>query len=422
MPRAARHQSIIMPKIILSYRRSDTDGIAGRIRDNLAVYYGNESVFIDVDNIPFGIDFREHIRKTFGDHDLMIAIIGQKWLGARKGGRTRIQDETDPVRVEVEMALQRGMPIIPVLVNGARMPKPEELPQSLNDFSFRNAAEVESGRDFRQHMDRLIRSIDRTLNLKPRAPTAATPARAWSIQTIALIAGVLIVVSIGGVIALEMLGNPSVRVPDQAAQPASKAAAAALPGEVVVEFSRANVDKQPVAARPYLHEFGISVEKQVPEGSEIVLVNNRGLYEGGGVRPTTSQIFLTQTSTNNVVASYTLVFDPPVDSLSFTRPALYADTKSGVTHPAWNATAFAANGAQLSSQSEGLIRSFGSVAALTYTLIAPGFDRISSVKFESDPRLNGKPFAGFSALLIERLALTRIAQKSSSYAAPASRQ
>ena len=105
-----------MPKLLISYRRSDTDAMAGRIRDNLAAYYGPHSVFIDVDNIPFGKDFREHIREAFGDHDLMVAVIGHKWFGARKGGRTRIQEETDPVRVEVEMALQRNMPIVPVLV------------------------------------------------------------------------------------------------------------------------------------------------------------------------------------------------------------------------------------------------------------------------------------------------------------------
>jgi hypothetical protein len=400
-----------MPKIILSYRRSDTDAIAGRIRDNLAVYYGNESVFIDVDNIPFGTDFRDHIRKTFGDHDLMIAIIGQKWLGARKGGRTRIQDETDPVRVEVEMALQRGMPIIPVLVNGAHMPKPEELPQPLKDFSFRNAAEVESGRDFRQHMDRLIRSIDKILQLKPRTAAASGTGWSWSTKMVALACAAIVVAAVG-IFAFENSTKFSGQGPAGTVQSAAKAAAPAIAtGEVVVEFSRANVDKQPVAARPYLHEFGIAVEDLVPAGSEIVLVNNRGLYEGGGVRPTTSQIFLTQTGTNNVVASYSLVFDPPVDSLSFTRPALYADTKSGVTHPAWNAVAYAAGGQQLSSQSEGLIRSFGTVAALTYTLIAPGFDRIAKVTFTSDPRLNGKPFAGFSTLLIERLTLTRLPKR-----------
>jgi TIR domain len=75
-----------MPKLIISYRRSDSDAMAGRIRDNLATYYGNESIFIDVDNISFGIDFREYIRKAFSDHDMTLAVVGQKWLGPRKGG------------------------------------------------------------------------------------------------------------------------------------------------------------------------------------------------------------------------------------------------------------------------------------------------------------------------------------------------
>ena len=160
-----------MPKIILSYRRSDSDAIAGRIRDNLALHYGNESVFIDVDNIPFGIDFREHIRKAFGEHDLMLAIVGNKWTGARKGGRTRIQEETDPVRVEVEMALERRMPLIPVLVEGARMPKAEESAGAAQGLFVSKRRGNRIGRDFRQHMDRLIRSIDKTLGLKPRSET-----------------------------------------------------------------------------------------------------------------------------------------------------------------------------------------------------------------------------------------------------------
>ena len=253
-------------------------------------------------------------------------------------------------------------------------------------------------------MDRLIRSIDKTLGLKPRSGLAAS-ARSRNAKVAAVIGATLAAIIVIGAIAIVLLRQPA-DVGGRVPQPAP-VATLAEPQETVVEFTRAHVEKEPVAARPYLHEFGISVENLVPAGSEIVLVNNRGLYEGGGVRPTMSQIFLTQTGTGNVVASYTLVFDPPVDSLRFTRPELYAATKSGVTHPAWSATAFSADGQQLSSQTEGLIRSFSTVPPVTYTLIAPGFERIARVKFESDPRLNGKPFAGFSTLLIERMALTR---------------
>jgi len=132
------------------------------------------------------------------------------------------------------------------------------------------------------------------------------------------------------------------------------------------------------------------------------------LYEGGGVLPSSSQIFLTQINTNNVPASYTLTFAKPVAHMSFTRPALYAATSSGVTHPAWKATALGANGEELASQSETLLRKMkdpgdDTVPARTYTLESVTFQGIASIRFDSDPRLNGKPFAGFSTLLIERL-------------------
>jgi TIR domain len=162
-----------MPKIIISYRRSDSDAIAGRIRDKLAGHYGESSVFMDIDNIPFGIDFRDHIRDALFENDMLIVVVGPRWVGQGKGGHLRIQEETDPVRIEVETALERGIPVIPVLVNNAAMPKPSELPDSLRNFAYRNAAEVDAGRDFHQHMDRLIRSMDKVLIGKGAVPPPA---------------------------------------------------------------------------------------------------------------------------------------------------------------------------------------------------------------------------------------------------------
>ena len=175
-----------MPKILISYRRSDTAGIAGRIFDRLVARFGHDSIFMDVDHIPFGIDFRDHIRETLLAGDMLLAIVGSRWLGPREGERARMHDENDPVRVEIETALQNGVTLIPVLVDGAPMPAPDELPRALERFSFLNAAPVDTGRDFHQHMDRLIRTIERILEAKaPKqgdriaAPTSAghvTPA------------------------------------------------------------------------------------------------------------------------------------------------------------------------------------------------------------------------------------------------------
>jgi len=106
-----------MPKVLLSYRRSDASAIAGRIFDRLVVYYGREAVFMDVDNIPIGTDFRKHIGGFLHQCDILLAIVGTKWLVADDSGAPRLLDTDDPVRNELKTALQIGVPIIPVLVD-----------------------------------------------------------------------------------------------------------------------------------------------------------------------------------------------------------------------------------------------------------------------------------------------------------------
>jgi hypothetical protein len=172
-----------MSKIVLSYRRSDSQAIAGRIADRLIAQFGDHSVFMDVDNIPFGIDFRQHIQSVLAQAEVLIAVVGPDWLGAGADGGSRIQAEDDPVRVEIETALRQDIMVIPVLVNGAGMPKAAALPDSLKNFAFLNAAPVDVGRDFRPHVDRLIKSIGEFLARKsggtvrtlPNQSTAAAP-------------------------------------------------------------------------------------------------------------------------------------------------------------------------------------------------------------------------------------------------------
>ena len=200
--------------------------------------------------------------------------------------------------------------------------------------------------------------------------------------------------------------TPTPVASNESAKPSSTPATAA--NEVLVEFPEVDTSTTPghvVAALPYLHRLGISVTDIQPATSEIVLVNNRGLYQGAAVVPTSSQNLLTQVNTGNVPASFTLKFAQPARSVSFTRPALYPATNSGITHPAWSVHALDAEGRELSSQSEGLTRSFSDVPAVQYVLRSPAFDAIAALRFDSDPRLNGVPFAGFSAILIERLTL-----------------
>src|ERR1700726_3586421 len=97
---------------------------------------------------------------------------------ASDGSADRIQEKTDPVRVEVETALRRRVPLIPVLIGSTKMPSSDLLPPSLKDFAFRNAVKVDTGQDFDYHMDRLIRSMDAILEQAPKtppSPVAKTP-------------------------------------------------------------------------------------------------------------------------------------------------------------------------------------------------------------------------------------------------------
>ncbi|MFI5453905.1 MAG: SUMF1/EgtB/PvdO family nonheme iron enzyme [Isosphaerales bacterium] len=162
-----------MSKIFLSYRRQDSIGVAGRIYDRLRAHFGGDAVFMDIDSIPFGEDFREHIDSAVGQCDVVLAVIGTKWAGGTDAHR-RLDDPRDFVRIELESALHRNLPVIPILVDRAPMPGEADLPPSLARLAFRNAIDVDQGRDFHHHVDRLIKGIE-FLFQKSSAETAKPP-------------------------------------------------------------------------------------------------------------------------------------------------------------------------------------------------------------------------------------------------------
>src|SRR5689334_2986636 len=135
--------------IFISYRRGDSEYIAGRIREHLVREFGGDSVFFDVDNIPLGIDFRQVVRGALSSCKVCLVIIGPRWIGSRdeSSGR-RIDSESDLVRIEVEAALEMGIPVVPLLVGHASIPRPNELPEALRPLAFRNGMQVRPDPDF----------------------------------------------------------------------------------------------------------------------------------------------------------------------------------------------------------------------------------------------------------------------------------
>jgi hypothetical protein len=174
-------------RIFISYRRDDSRGYAGRLQGDLSRRYSEEHVFRDVE-IPPGADFGEYITSLVDKCNVVLAIIGPGWLDARdREGERRIDKPDDWVRLEIERALARdGVEVIPVLVDGARLPPREELPEPLLALRRRNAFELSDRRwDYDvgvlgQHLDGLLRGTS-ALHARPVGPPltpAATPTAA----------------------------------------------------------------------------------------------------------------------------------------------------------------------------------------------------------------------------------------------------
>ena len=150
-------------RIFISYRREETAYPAGWLYDRLAGHFGGGQVFKDVDSIQLGDDFVEVITRAVGSCDVLLALIGDAWLSITDAhGRRRLDDLDDFVRLEIEAALSRGVRVIPVLVDGARMPHADELPDSLAALVRRQALELSPAR-FDFDTSRLLKVLDRTL-------------------------------------------------------------------------------------------------------------------------------------------------------------------------------------------------------------------------------------------------------------------
>jgi len=156
-----------MTGIFINYRREDSSAYAGRLYDLFVAHFGSGSVFMDIDAIGPGEDFREVIQQTCASCRVMLAVIGKSWATAcDKAGRIRLQNESDFVRLEIVSALIKGLRVIPVLVGGAEMPESSALPADIQSLVFRNAWEI-SDRRFRQDVQGLAEAVQKILEAEP---------------------------------------------------------------------------------------------------------------------------------------------------------------------------------------------------------------------------------------------------------------
>lgn len=216
--------------LFLSYRRDDSAPYAGRIHDRLVAHFGAESVFMDITAIDIGEDFEEAITRTVASCNVLIAVIGPRWLSNTNAtGQSRLHESGDFVGIEVATALQRGIRVIPALVGNAQMPSNSQLPENLQRLAMRQAIEISDSR-FHQDIDRLIAVLQkmRTAALAPPPaleeppPAVQRPQRVRPLFVVGAIAVVLLLI----LIALLMASHPEPTLPANASSTSATTATA----------------------------------------------------------------------------------------------------------------------------------------------------------------------------------------------------
>ncbi|MFI5044500.1 MAG: TIR domain-containing protein, partial [Acidimicrobiales bacterium] len=155
--------SSLAGRIFISYRREETGYAAGWLYDRLAARFGGGQVFKDVDSIQLGDDFVDVITSAVGSCDVLLALIGDRWSTVTdEDGKHRLDDPDDFVRLEIEAALTRDVRVIPILVDGARMPAATELPASLGTLVRRQSLDLDPT-SFEFDTNRLLKVLDSTL-------------------------------------------------------------------------------------------------------------------------------------------------------------------------------------------------------------------------------------------------------------------
>ena len=176
-----------MTKIFISYRRKDDPYAARGVNDALCKRFGKRNVYFDLEAIQAGLDFRKQIDDMVAKCDVMLVVIGDRWLKADESDRSRLENVNDLVGLEVSSALKRDIPVIPVLVGNAAIPSKDKIPDSIKSLVYRQAVEVRATANFNAQIENLVKNIE-----------AVAPDRRSGLRTGALgIAVVAFIVAIG---------------------------------------------------------------------------------------------------------------------------------------------------------------------------------------------------------------------------------
>jgi hypothetical protein len=282
-----------MPGVFISYRREDSSGYAGRLFDILCARIGRENIYMDLDMIRGGDNFVTVIEEKLALCDVLLALIGERWLTCTgANGSRRLDMADDFVRLEITKALERGVRVIPVLVSNATMPHQKDLPDDLRPFSLRQAMDLRDAH-FRADADRLIEVLHEKPSITNRLQRLKTNRFAQAALSVLLVAAVA-----GGILLIHQAKQASRANPDSAIQPhtapgkeAVPPAQAAIPVEIHEEkrAAKAPADitgkweatvKYDWPGAIYTETFNFELDGTGLSGTASFLSVDRGIFDG----------------------------------------------------------------------------------------------------------------------------------------------
>lgn len=255
-----------MSDIFISYRRQDAAAEAGRLYDRLVLRYGRDRVFYDIADLDAGLDFAKQLHGVVASSKSVLVVIGRHWLTATDAnGRPRVEDPQDFIRTEVAAALRANKHVVPILVGGAMMPSPDELPDELRGIALRQAIELRDA-TWDQDLLGLYYVLDRLLNDDAVATPVVSATASVPAARLPFVARILA--------AFDALTRRGGGEGSEPARPASGKGPRAAPVPQSAEV-RPREDAQPTAARKQI--FVSHAEEDLPLADEVVqLLEGRG--------------------------------------------------------------------------------------------------------------------------------------------------
>ena len=270
-----------MTKVFISYRRDDSQYQADRLHAAIRRHMKNpaQDIFIDVDGIPAGVDFVEHLDGRVAQCDVFLALIGSRWLDARgaDGKSRRLDDPADFVRQEIASALRLQKRVVPVLFDGAKLPSSEELPADLEKLALRNGVEIRRG-SFDHDVDRLIEKLGLT-----------APPRKARLRNFGIVVGLAALATLAGAGAVWINGTVSTNSPvvPPAKQIAQTEVQAVQPVKQpdAPQDAKTDIQKQPaISKEPATNASAVLLVENVAadtERSSFVMQSNQASIHAG---------------------------------------------------------------------------------------------------------------------------------------------